>query len=82
MPTGLMAAAALHERQEWRELFQMVENLEYGTVVTASDLKGRTSLDPIWRVPDTLSGGLRCPGKPSTRRPCLARSVYAKRNVS
>jgi hypothetical protein len=44
----------------------MVENLEYGTVVTASDLKGRTSLDPIWRVPDTSSDDLRCPGMKSS----------------
>eukprot|EP00873_Tetraselmis_striata_P028356 jgi/Tetstr1/448620/TSEL_035866.t2 len=49
-------------QQAWVKLSSMVENLEYGTVITASDLKGRTPADPIWRVP-APGGGLRCPGE-------------------
>lgn len=53
-------------------LSSMVENLEYGTVVTANDLKGRTPSDPIWRVPAASGDGLRCPGKllPLVTMPC------------
>eukprot|EP00193_Tetraselmis_chui_P003001 CAMPEP_0177753644 /NCGR_PEP_ID=MMETSP0491_2-20121128/1573_1 /TAXON_ID=63592 /ORGANISM="Tetraselmis chuii, Strain PLY429" /LENGTH=1824 /DNA_ID=CAMNT_0019268949 /DNA_START=404 /DNA_END=5878 /DNA_ORIENTATION=- len=51
------------QRKDWIKLFNMVENMRYGTVLTANDLKGRTSLDPIWRVPASSGGGLRCPGE-------------------
>eukprot|EP00873_Tetraselmis_striata_P023759 jgi/Tetstr1/444023/TSEL_031963.t1 len=60
------------QRQDWVRLSSMVENLEYGTVVTANDLKGRTPSDPIWRVPAASGDGLRCPGKllPLVTMPC------------
>jgi hypothetical protein len=64
-PDSVLSYCYAHIWQDWIKLFNMVENMRYGTVLTANDLKGRMSLDPIWRVPAS-SGGLRCPGENCT----------------